>query len=39
MTDYGVKPYDVTWIMFAVALYAGLTMVTNVPSTASRTSG
>ena len=23
--------YDVTWIMFAVALYAGLTMVTNVP--------
>lgn len=31
MTDYGVKPYDVTWVMFAVALYAGLTMVTNVP--------
>jgi CDP-diacylglycerol--serine O-phosphatidyltransferase len=31
MTDYGVKPYDITWIMFAVALYAGLTMVTNVP--------
>ena len=31
MTDYGVKPYDVTWIMFVMALYAGLTMVTNVP--------
>lgn len=31
MTDYAVKPYDVAWVMFAVALYAGLTMVTNVP--------
>jgi CDP-diacylglycerol---serine O-phosphatidyltransferase len=31
MTDLGVKPYDVPWFMFAVALYAGLTMVTNVP--------
>jgi CDP-diacylglycerol--serine O-phosphatidyltransferase len=31
MTDYGVKPYEVSWIMFAFALYAGLTMVTNVP--------
>jgi CDP-diacylglycerol--serine O-phosphatidyltransferase len=31
MTEYGVKPYDVSWIMFAFALYAGLTMVTNVP--------
>jgi CDP-diacylglycerol--serine O-phosphatidyltransferase len=29
--DYQVKPYDVAWVMFAVALYAGLTMVTNVP--------
>lgn len=31
MTDYGVKPYEVSWGMFAMALYAGLTMVTNVP--------
>jgi CDP-diacylglycerol--serine O-phosphatidyltransferase len=31
MDDSGVKPYDVVWVMFAVALYAGLTMVTNVP--------
>ena len=31
MTDYGIKPYEVKWMMFAVALYAGLTMVTNVP--------
>lgn len=31
MTDYGVKPYDVSWAMFALALYAGLTMVTNAP--------
>jgi CDP-diacylglycerol--serine O-phosphatidyltransferase len=29
--DYQVKPYDVAWPMFAFALYAGLTMVTNVP--------
>lgn len=31
MDEYQVKPYDVTWVMFGVALYAGLTMVTNVP--------
>ncbi|HSW20096.1 MAG TPA: CDP-diacylglycerol--serine O-phosphatidyltransferase [Ramlibacter sp.] len=31
MDDYGIKPYDVSWLMFAFALYAGLTMVTNVP--------
>jgi CDP-diacylglycerol--serine O-phosphatidyltransferase len=31
MTEYEVKPYQVTWVMFGVALYAGLTMVTNVP--------
>ena len=31
MNDLGVKPYDVNWLMFAFALYAGLTMVTNVP--------
>src|SRR5512139_2274317 len=31
MTDYGIKPYDVSWAMFVVQLYAGLTMVTNVP--------
>jgi CDP-diacylglycerol--serine O-phosphatidyltransferase len=31
MDDNGVKPYEVSWVMFAVALYAGLTMVTNVP--------
>jgi CDP-diacylglycerol--serine O-phosphatidyltransferase len=31
MTEYDVKPYDVPWVMFGVALYAGLTMVTNVP--------
>jgi CDP-diacylglycerol---serine O-phosphatidyltransferase len=31
MNDTGVKGYEVQWIMFAVALYAGLTMVTNVP--------
>jgi CDP-diacylglycerol--serine O-phosphatidyltransferase len=31
MTEYGVKPYDVAWVMFGVALYSGLTMVTNVP--------
>jgi CDP-diacylglycerol--serine O-phosphatidyltransferase len=26
-----VKGYEVAWVMFAFALYAGLTMVTNVP--------
>ena len=31
MTETGVKGYDVAWVMFAFALYAGLTMVTNVP--------
>src|SRR3954466_11077582 len=31
MTEYEVKPYEVAWPMFAFALYAGLTMVTNVP--------
>lgn len=31
MTEAGVKGYEVSWVMFAFALYAGLTMVTNVP--------
>jgi CDP-diacylglycerol--serine O-phosphatidyltransferase len=31
MNDVGVKGYEVAWVMFGVALYAGLTMVTNVP--------
>jgi CDP-diacylglycerol---serine O-phosphatidyltransferase len=31
MTDYGIRPASVMWVMFGVALYAGLTMVTNVP--------
>ncbi|HVZ43717.1 MAG TPA: CDP-diacylglycerol--serine O-phosphatidyltransferase [Ramlibacter sp.] len=31
MNDMGLKGYDNSWIMFCVALYAGLTMVTNVP--------
>ncbi len=31
MTEAGVRGADVRWAMFAVALYAGLTMVTNVP--------
>ena len=31
MDEYSIKPYDVSWAMFAMALYAGLTMVTNVP--------
>jgi CDP-diacylglycerol--serine O-phosphatidyltransferase len=31
MTETGVKGYDVAWFMFVFALYAGLTMVTNVP--------
>lgn len=30
-TDLGVRGSEVTWPMFAVALYSGLTMVTNVP--------
>ena len=31
MTEIGVKPDEVSWVMFALTLYAGLTMVTNVP--------
>lgn len=31
MNDHGVKGFEVSWIMFTFALYAGLTMVTNVP--------
>ena len=31
MTDYGVEGARVAWPMFALALYAGLTMVSNVP--------
>ncbi len=31
MTEYEIKPYDVAWVMFALALFSGLTMVTNVP--------
>src|SRR5674476_948555 len=31
MTDQGVKGASVAWTMFALALYAGLSMVTNVP--------
>jgi CDP-diacylglycerol--serine O-phosphatidyltransferase len=30
-TETGIKPEDVQWVMFAITLYAGLTMVTNVP--------
>jgi CDP-diacylglycerol--serine O-phosphatidyltransferase len=31
MTDLGIKGSAVAWPMFALSLYAGLTMVTNVP--------
>jgi len=31
MTDFGVDGASVAWAMFALALYAGLTMVSNVP--------
>ena len=31
MTELEVDRDDVTWVMFGLALYAGLTMVTNVP--------
>jgi CDP-diacylglycerol--serine O-phosphatidyltransferase len=31
MNDIGFKGYELSWAMFALALYAGLTMVTNVP--------
>jgi CDP-diacylglycerol---serine O-phosphatidyltransferase len=31
MVDLNVTPAEVRWMMFGVCLYAGLTMVTNVP--------
>jgi len=31
MTEHGISPRDLAWPMFALTLYAGLTMVTNVP--------
>jgi CDP-diacylglycerol---serine O-phosphatidyltransferase len=31
MNDLGFKGRELEWVMFGVALYAGLTMVTNVP--------
>ncbi|MFZ5489193.1 MAG: CDP-alcohol phosphatidyltransferase family protein, partial [Pseudomonadota bacterium] len=31
VNDLGVAGAEVAWPMFAIALYAGLTMVTNVP--------
>jgi CDP-diacylglycerol--serine O-phosphatidyltransferase len=31
MTDLEIAPGEVTWAMFAITLFAGLTMVTNVP--------
>jgi CDP-diacylglycerol--serine O-phosphatidyltransferase len=31
MTEAKVDPTSLTWAMFALTLYAGLTMVTNVP--------
>ena len=31
MTEAGVDAESVSWVMFALTLYAGLTMVTNVP--------
>lgn len=31
MTEAGIEGPTVAWPMFALALYAGLTMVTNVP--------
>ena len=31
LNDQGIRGQDVSWVMFAIALYAGLTMVTNVP--------
>jgi CDP-diacylglycerol--serine O-phosphatidyltransferase len=31
MNDIGFKGYELSWVMFAMAVYAGLTMVTNVP--------
>ena len=31
MTELEIPAQDVTWFMFALTLYTGLTMVTNVP--------
>lgn len=31
LTDIGIPPEEAHWFMFAITLYAGLTMVTNVP--------
>ncbi len=31
MTELTIPPQEVTWVMFALTLYTGLTMVTNVP--------
>jgi CDP-diacylglycerol--serine O-phosphatidyltransferase len=31
MNEYQVKGYEVAWVAFGVVLYAGLSMVTNVP--------
>jgi CDP-diacylglycerol--serine O-phosphatidyltransferase len=31
MTDLEIAPGEVTWAMFAITLFAGLSMVTNVP--------
>jgi len=31
MTELAIPPQEVTWVMFALTLYTGLTMVTNVP--------
>ena len=31
MTDLGFSPVDNRWVVFAVCLYSGLTMVSNVP--------
>ena len=31
MNDVGFKGFQLSWFMFAIALFAGLTMVTNVP--------
>jgi CDP-diacylglycerol--serine O-phosphatidyltransferase len=31
MTEWSVSPAKVSWLLFALALYAGLTMVSNVP--------
>jgi len=31
MTDMGFSPLDNRWVMFAVILYSGLTMVSNLP--------